>query len=186
MSQHTSTELVLSPSARKAGGALARILSDSTEIARYASGDVKRKDARAIGDLVAAYPELNTDKSVGGLIWLLTFHGERIGEWTEELISEYSLDELLLVLGFLYDTGLRAGNGSFFLADNDETREYVPLLLELQRNFKAAQYGHDPELRSVDKLNWLVEALGGLSTLGDYDSPGRVTEALDDYRFRED
>jgi len=186
MSSHASTELVLSPSALRVGGAVAVILKDSAEIARYANKDVTNKDRRSIGDLVEAYPELNSTKAVGGLIWLLTFHGERIGLWVEEQISEYSLDELLLVLECLYDAGIRTGEGSFFAADNEESREYVPLLLELRRNYQEAKSGTEADIETVYQLNWLVEALGGLSTLGDYDSPARVAEALNDFRFRED
>jgi hypothetical protein len=158
-------------------------MSDSTEIARYASGNVKRKDGRAIGDLIATYPELNTEKAVGGLIYMVTHHGESVGLWAEEQISEYSLDEFLLVLEFLYDTGLRVGADSTFMVENEDTREYVPSLLGLLRDYKEAKASLDPDIESVDQLNWLVEALGGLKTLGYFDSPARLTEALDDYRF---
>ena len=186
MSSLTSTELVLSPSAHKAGGAVAVILKDAKEIARYAAKDVTSKDRRAIGDLVAAYPELNSTKAVGGLLWLLSFHGERIGLWTEEQISEYSLEELLLVLELMYDTGVRTGEGSFFAVDNEDSRDYVPLLLELRRNYQEARSVLDVDIETVEQLDWLVEALGGFATLGDYDSPARVAEALADYRFREE
>lgn len=186
MSSLTSTALVLSPSAQKAGGAVAVILQNTTEIARYAAKGVTRKDRRAIGDLVAARPELNNTKAVGGLLWLLSFHGEQIGHWVEEQISEYSLEELLLALELLYDTGVRTGEGSFFAGDNEGSRDYVPLLLELRRNYQEVRTSMDVDIETVDQLDWLVDALGGFATLGDYDTPARVAEALSDYRFREE
>ena len=174
----------LSPQAAKAGGALARILGDSNEIARYASGEVKRKDLRAIGMIVVDHKELNSDHGVGGLIWLSSFHGEPIGKWLDGLVAEYPFADILLTIEYLYDKGVRSDTASMMFFENEMSRDYVPMILELLELHK--QLEDEPRIRTVEQLDGLVEVLGGIDRFGDYDTPARIEEALEDYRNREE
>lgn len=187
MPDNETTQLVLSPKARRAGGALARIMSDTKEAERYAFGEVQGIQARAIGDLVVAYPQLNTDQAVGGLLWLTTFHAELIDAWMYSLMEDHSIEHVTLSIEYLYEVGKRSNADSNLrneAADLEVTREYVPLLLDLLE--AHADLEEEERIRTVDQLSSLVSVLGGFVNLGDHDSPERVADALYEYRHREE
>lgn len=182
MSETTSTAVVLSPKAREIGGELERIFSDSSELARYTAGPLNRKDARAIGDTVAEYPQLNTEYAIAIMAWLASFHGEPIGVWMKELLAQYPTHDIDLVIEYLYEEGFRTRADSTLPdkeGDKEATREYVPQLLELLENYKELK-GFETESKvSLEMLVDLVGMLGGLKTINQcYDNIDRIDEML--------
>jgi hypothetical protein len=186
MTKEHAKELVLSPQANRLGGAIARIIGNAAETERYASTALKSIDGRAIGDLVVAHPELNNDQTVGGLVWLSTFHGEPMDLWIDQLLDEgSSIEHIILSIEYLYDKGQRTNAASALKddeADKNVTREYVPMLLELLEAHTQLESDGEVPIRTVDQLDTLVEALGGLYALGDHDRPESIADAL--YAFR--
>jgi len=186
MTDEHAKELVLSPQANRLGGAIARIIGNAAETERYASTALKSIDGRAIGDLVVAHPELNNDQTVGGLVWLSTFHGEPMDLWIDQLLDDdSSIEHIILSIEYLYDKGHRTGGDSALKdaeADMNATREYVPALLDLLEAHTQLESDGEVPIRTVDQLNTLVEALGGLYALGEYDRSESIADAL--YTFR--
>ncbi len=164
-------ELVLSAPALRAGGALVRIMGDPKELKRYEANTLATKDQRAIGDLVAFLPELNTEPIVGGLVWLVSFHGESVS-WIEELLEEFSVGEVSLVVEYLYEVGVRTRT------DNELSRDYVVGLLEFLRVYADAETMQD--VTSIESLDGLIKKVGGISAATDIDSVEHLLQALDE------
>jgi len=189
MSDTTSTAIVLSPKAREVGGELARIFSDSTELARYTAGPLNRKDARAIGNAIVDYPELNTEHAIAMLAWWASFHGEPIGKWMDDLLSQYPVYDIDLALNYLYEEGIRARADSTLPDEDgfDATREFVPQLLGLLENYKTVKELKRESEISLDQLVTLLGMLGGLKAIAEFfDNPERLEEALLEHQHRED
>jgi hypothetical protein len=187
MPDNQASQLVLSSKARRVGGALAQIFNDPKEVESYAFGAVKSIQARAIGDLVVSHPKLNTHQSIGGLLWLSTFHAEEIGLWMDSLLLEHDLDNIIIVVEYLYEVGQRSHATSALrdaAADLEVTREFMPLLLDLLENHRELQ--EEQPIRSADSLATLVHNLGGLYQFRDHDSPERIADALYDHRHGEE
>jgi len=188
MPDNQASQLVLSSKAQRVGGALAQIFNDTKEVESYAFGAVKSIQARAIGDLVVSHPKLNTHQSIGGLLWLSTFHGEEIGLWMDGLLEDnHSLDDIIIAIEFLYEVGKRSNASSGVRdeeADLEVAREFVPPLVELLENHRQLQ--EEQTIRSADSLATLVDHLGGLHQFRDHDSPERIADALYDHRNGEE
>ena len=167
----------LSPQAHQAGGALVRILSDETEIERYSRGELSRIEQRAIGNLVARFPRLNTETNVGALIWLSSFHAVKPSDVSQ--LFEYFLEgDIYLVFEYLVEAGERTIKGSAYLADNEASYGIILELLELLSLHREVTT-QDQKIESPEALHTLVVNLGGLSAISSYHTIELLQEALD-------
>ena len=167
----------LSPQAHQAGGALVRILSDEKEIERYSRGELTRIEQRAIGNLVARFPRLNTETNVGALIWLSSFHGAKPSD-VSQLFEDYLEGDIYLVFEYLVEAGERTIKGSAYLADNEATYGTVVDLLDLLSILRDVTT-EDQEVTSPEALHVLVASLGGLTAISSFHTPELLQEALD-------
>lgn len=154
------TDIVLF-TAQKLGGALVRIMGDRKELERFAASKLDDETALAITKTVIENPELNTDKRIGSLLWLASFHGEPIDKWLIELSQQYTLEDILLVIEFLYEIAVRNGKDSLDEESNEGSRESVEYLLEFLEIYR--QLDNQPDILTIEKFSDLVEKLGGLN-----------------------
>ena len=173
----TTTTTALSPQAHEVGGALVLIFSNQEEVARYSRGDLTRIEQRAIGNLVADFPRLNTEANVGALIWLTSFHGTKPGD-INQLFEEYLEDDIYLVFEYLVEVGKRTIKSSAFVDENENTFGMVIDLLDFLRIHREV-VTEDKRVASSEALDSLVVDLGGLEAIASYHTAELLQEALD-------
>ncbi len=180
MTNIASTDLVLSSTAAQAGGALVRILGDSTEIERFSYGNLKPASRWAIMELVDENRQLNSEKNIGVLIWLATFHDVAIGKWAIELVETYPLADISATFDYLYDNGARVDARSTYVSENENTAEDVIIILDLLQLHKELE--GEFEIRSAEQIDGLIDLIGSIRAAGDINSVEELKEIMFDKR----
>lgn len=170
------TAMTDAPMASNRTTALARIMGDRTVETQFAAYVLDDATRFAVTRMVEENPDLNTEDRVGALLWLTTFHGEEIDRWHIELSQEYEMEDILLVIDFLFETAVRTKKGSMGEDSNADSRESVSQLLEFLELYRRLEA--QPSVRSVESFADLVDKLGGLNEVLDIDTVQKLESLL--------
>jgi hypothetical protein len=137
----------LPAAAKELGGAIVRVL----EWEQYRN--LPAITTRVLGQLVAEYPELNTDSRIDLMADAAAFYGERFDSVFVEMIESYGVEKIYLAIDTLHEEGLRDRRGG------------DRLQLECLVSFLAVLEQYGAEAYAVPEVIRRVEQFGGFEEL---------------------
>ena len=138
----------------RSGGAIEKIVG--TELAAYTDErfPLVRKDQFALGRLVEARPELNTEARVAVLVDMMAYHGHHVDAQLRKLLDHHDPEVIGFALDYLYEVGKKdrgmdgmEGVKSSLLHDTAEAVEVLIAEREL-------------EIGNVEMLADLIQSFG--------------------------